>query len=128
MTLGLWDIVQMAFSVWCCCVITYKPLFARIGSLHTLTSKFRSYGSKYSKDQTSSTTSGNGSHGAYINLDGSNMAPSTTVQSRVYGPTAHDRGVEATSRPAGDGSNNHNTDGYPMKVLHIQQKIEYVQV
>lgn len=31
--MGLWSTVQQAASIFCCCVITYKPLFTQMGTL-----------------------------------------------------------------------------------------------
>lgn len=44
--MGLWSTVQQATSIFCCCVITYKPLFTRMSIFSRLSSWFASHGSR----------------------------------------------------------------------------------
>ncbi|RYO78505.1 hypothetical protein DL766_009225 [Monosporascus sp. MC13-8B] len=68
--MGLWATVQMAFSVICCCAITYKPLLARTGVFNRITSKLSSYGSKIKLRKPSSEESGHSLRSGWINLEG----------------------------------------------------------
>ncbi|KAI0117976.1 integral membrane protein [Nemania sp. FL0031] len=43
---GFWSTVQMAFSVLCCCMMTYRPIFAKIHVFEKLGSKISSYTSR----------------------------------------------------------------------------------
>lgn len=44
--MGLWSTVQQAASIFCCCVITYKPLFTQLGIFSRLSSWIAAYGSR----------------------------------------------------------------------------------
>ncbi|KAI1090156.1 integral membrane protein [Rostrohypoxylon terebratum] len=95
---GLWATVQMAFSVFCCCSITYMPLLARIGNFSRIKSRLYGYGSKIKLRKPSSAKSapsGQSSRDGWIDIEGGNH-----------------------QQPDNFGM------GYPVKTVHIQQSFE----
>ncbi|KAI2473090.1 integral membrane protein [Annulohypoxylon bovei var. microspora] len=95
---GLWATIQMAFSVFCCCSITYMPLLARIGNFEHIRSKLYGYGSKIKLRKPSSAKSGQSSRDGWIDIE------------------------NADQQQQGDSFKM----GYPVKTVHIQQSFERI--
>ena len=68
--LGAWALVQESFSIFCCCVITYKPLLARSGPVGRLGLKLRAFGSRITFTRVGSSLRDANASDEYLDLQG----------------------------------------------------------
>lgn len=119
--MGLWSTVQQAASIFCCCVITYKPLFTQLGIFSRLSSWIASYGSR--SQQTKSKKSDmdprmDTSHG-WIDLEDSRSPHRGFVSTDIVAskPDSQHRDEEPYS----------GTDlGHQMKTVQVEQVVNRV--
>jgi hypothetical protein len=117
--LGLWALIQMAFSIFCCCFIMYKPLLGRAGFFGRLTTRLTSYGSRYGSSSKSSSSRIKDSSQGWIDLEGTRdeaglVSTEVSVQRNYPDPQAyHDLST-------GSGISTPHA-GYQMKTVDVRQ-------
>ncbi|KAI1392108.1 uncharacterized protein F4822DRAFT_389641 [Hypoxylon trugodes] len=127
----IWDIVQMATSIICCCAPIYRSLVIELGSVRRLSSKLSSQlgltwlRTRSSQTRKSSWTDSNTNKSKsrtrdenWMPIDGSSQRElAWEVSAAPYNHAAH----------AEDGRSHHSDNPvYPMKTLEVRQNIEFV--
>ncbi|KAM7189794.1 hypothetical protein V8F33_009820 [Rhypophila sp. PSN 637] len=135
----IWDIVQMASSIICCCAPIYKPLILELGIVKALRSTFGSSahgsgsgGSGFSKKSAPKPPRWNGNrwtgggskeedtHMSWVRIGGSN-APSSSKEELAWKAEVYGAPYDGSNPPRGA-----QADGYPMRTLEVRQNVEMV--
>jgi hypothetical protein len=113
--MGLWATLQMAFSIICCCVITYGPLFAKTGIGHRhQDSRLSMYGGKQGTSR-----SGHELMSAYVDLEGDSHSRSHCATEISTGNAASESNGDQHALASSSSGN-----GWPMRTVQIDQRIE----
>lgn len=119
--MGLWSTVQQATSIFCCCVITYKPLFTQFGLFSRLSSWIAAYGSRSQLNKSHQSDMDNhrdGSH-RWIDIEGASGAQRGLVSTDI--------GASKPESYSADGDFVYGPDfGHQMKTVRVQQVVEHV--
>jgi hypothetical protein len=117
--MGLWATLQMAFSIICCCAITYGPLFAKSGILGRYTHNIHLYGTR-TRTQGASRAD-NESRNGYIDLEGAGGS-----RGRVDTSIGIDKSKASFAE---DNSSEHKlvepNPGFLMKTVRVHQEVEH---